>query len=593
MVKKLLYIFAAALVAMTACTKPEPEDPGDKPDDPGKEEPTITDFKLLSDAVVNVGAESVISVLKFTAPEAWTASVSYPEGSDTDYVVLTPASGEAGEDIEVKVTIQSLPKDQDGRYFNVGVKSGSKGADVVFYQGNVFIPSTTRIEMGKDGGKAEFSVISNVDYNVTTYDSFDWAPATFDKATGKGSFNVASAGYDSRSAYVKFTIPAIQDPVLDDEGNDTGETADRVVKVYVTQEGKLQVAWDQQFFWSMFPNGTRESVALAGDYIIINCSLTDQGTGGALVFNKADGTYVTTVNAPSLTGVTNDDAGNIVISMGGNYPIDQSTWELIPDQQVPLYLFFIKKDDVAGILNGGDISKLQPAIVYSDAFYGYGLDNLRVTGDVFGDAVITMCSSGAYSVQIVDWDIKGGKYTDDGKGYTKYVDAPNFLPEDYSMGIWSSYDIVAKHLGNNSDSGLYYMGYDNNYNLQYLSSPSASWQEVLVSGATWEEGFTTFSTVEWNGHKYLGFIGVPYFAWADWDWDGTVDGYLPGHVWLVNIDNPEAPKVESKYEYYCDQSNWQYGDNADIKLTVEGDNLVAYIVDAASSQYMKIVYPKL
>ena len=63
----------------------------------------------------------------------------------------------------------------------------------------------------------------------------------------------------------------------------------------------------------------------------------------------------------------------------------------------------------------------------------------------------------------------------------------------------------------------------------------------------------------------------------------------------MNIDDPENPVVESKYEYYCDyeaEGNWQYGDCADVTLVVEGNDLAAYVVDASSSQYMKVVYPK-
>lgn len=582
--KKYYYLLAAALIALASCQK-TPEGGGETTD------PVKVEFALKSDAVVNLGAESAISTVKFTAPADWTATVNYP-GEEKDYVVITPASGKAGEN-EVKVTVQSLPKEEYGRYFTVAVKVGNEGADVTFYQGNVFIVSNSNLEVGLEGGKVDFSVVTNLEYDVTTYESFDWAPATYDKTTGKGSFNVAAAMYDERSAYVKFTIPAIQDV------DENGEAKDHVERVYVHQGGRLQVAWTQQFFWGMFPGGTRESIAEVGDYIIINCGLTENETGGAYIFNKSDGQQVKYLaGLPSFTGVTNDDAGNVVISYGGDYPQNEQ-YELIVEDQTPLAIYVIPKDNVSAILAAEtpDLSSIKPIITYSNGFYGYGLDNIRVTGDATKDAVITMSNSGGYSVQIADWDIKNGVFTDsEGKGYTKYVDAPQYLPleaDNWEMGIWTSHDIVAKHIGNSSQSGLFYMGYDNNYNLHYLESPTAEWQEVLVSGATWEEGFTCFSTVEWNGHKYLGFIGVPYFAWADWDYDGEIDGHMPGHVWLVNIDDPKAPVVVSKYEYYCDESNWQYGDNADMKLIVEGNDLAAYVVDAASSQYFKIIYPKL
>lgn len=571
--KKYYYLLAAALIALASCQK-TPEGGGETPD------PAKVEFALQSDAVVNLGAESAISTVKFTAPADWTATVNYP-GEEKDYVVITPASGKAGEN-EVKVTVQSLPKEEYGRYFTVAVKVGNEGADVTFYQGNVFIVSNSNLEVGLEGGKVDFSVVTNLEYDVTTYESFDWAPATFDKTTGKGSFNVAAAKYDERSAYVKFTIPAIQDV------DENGEAKDHVERVYVHQGGRLQVAWTQQFFWGMFPSGARESIAELGDYIVINCELTDSQTGGAMVFNKSDGTYVATIpGLPSLNGVTNDDAGNIVLSAGGNYPIDETTWSLIEDQQVPLTVFTLTNQQALAVLAGGDIPALSPIITWYNTCYGYGVDNIRVTGDITGKAVIDVVSA-AYQEEeptssVVSWQVTGGKPAAEPVIRT--------VPSD--MSIWTPTQLVAKHLTNEVEGPLYYMGYDDNYNLWYADNMTADWQDVFYSGYTWENGFSTFSMVEWNGHKYLGFIGVPYFAWADWEPDGVVDDHMPGHVWLMNIDDPKAPVLVSKYQYYCDESNWQYGDNADMKLIVEGNDLAAYVVDAASSQYFKIIYPKL
>lgn len=571
--KKYYYLLAAALIALASCEK-TPEGGGETPD------PVKVEFALQSDAVVNLGAESAISTVKFTAPADWTATVNYP-GEEKDYVVITPASGKAGEN-EVKVTVQSLPKEEYGRYFTVAVKVGNEGADVTFYQGNVFIVSNSNLEVGLEGGKVDFSVVTNLEYDVTTYESFDWAPATFDKTTGKGSFNVAAAMYDERSAYVKFTIPAIQDV------DENGEAKDHVERVYVHQGGRLQVAWTQQFFWGMFPAGSRESIAELGDYIVINCEQTESSTGGAYVFNKSDGANVGVISGlPSLNGITNDDAGNIVLSAGGNYPIDETTWSLIEDQQVPLTVFTLTNQQALAVLAGGDIPALSPIITWYNTCYGYGVDNIRVTGDITGKAVIDVVSA-AYQEEeptsrVVSWQVTGGKPAAEPVIRT--------VPSD--MSIWTPTQLVAKHLTNEVEGPLYYMGYDDNYNLWYADNMTADWQDVFYSGYTWENGFSTFSMVEWNGHKYLGFIGVPYFAWADWEYDGVIDGYMPGHVWLMNIDDPKAPVLVSKYEYYCDESNWQYGDNADMKLIVEGNDLAAYVVDAASSQYFKIIYPKL
>jgi hypothetical protein len=574
--KKFLMLFASVAFALVAC-EPEtvPEDNGGG-DDSGKTNPPVeekVDFKISSDLVVNLGAESAIYTLKFTAPEAWTVSVDYP-GAEKGFVVLSKESGDKGEN-EVKVTVQSLPEEEMGRYFFVNLKCGSNAGKITVYQGQVFIVSDDWFEVGKSGGKAEFTIVSNLEYEVTLYDdAFPWANPKFDKATGKGSFEAAASDvYDARTAYMKFVVPSLND---------------FVVRIYFSQEGNLQIGWVQQFFWGMFPLGTRESIAELGDYFIINCGITEVETGGAYVFKKSDGSCLGVIpGLPSLTGVTNDDAGNIILSAGGNYPIDETTWSLIPEQQVPLTVFALSKEQALSVLGGGEIPKLSPIIAWYNTCYGYGVDNIRVTGDIFGKAVVDVVSA-AYQEEepqsrVAAWQITGGKAAAEPVIRT--------VPSD--MSIWTPTQLVAKHLTNEVEGPLYYMGYDANYQLWIADNMSADWQSVLDSGCTWEEGFSTFSTIEWNGHKYLSFVGVPYFAWADWDYDGTVDDHLPGHLWLVNIDNPKEPVVVSKYEYWCNQENWQYGDSADVKLVIEGNDLVAYMVDAASSQYMKVIYPKL
>lgn len=577
--KKLFLIFAAAAFALVACEK-EPADNGGDNGKTNPPEPEKTEFKISSDLVVNLGKDSAMETIKFTAPAAWTAEVEYA-GEAKDYVVLSKTSGEAGEN-EVKVTVQSLPEEEFGRYFFINVKCGNDAGKLTFYQGSVFVVSDDWFEFGLDGGKAEFTVVSNMEYEVTTYaDAFPWAGATFDKASGKGSFTIGkSDSYDARTAYMKFVIS--KDLI--------GTEEDYVVRVYANQEGNLKVAWVQQFFWGMFPNGGRESIAELGDYIVINCAKTESETGGAYVFKKSDGTNVGMIEGlPSLNGVTNDDAGNIVLSAGGNYPIDESTWSLIADQQIPLTVFAITNDQALAVLGGASIPTLSPIITWYNTCYGYGVDNIRITGDIKGKAVIDVVSAayqeenGEPQSRVVSWQVTGGKPAAE----------PVIRTVPANMAIWTPTQLVAKHLTNEVEGPLYYMGYDKNYQLWYADNMTAEWQSVLDSGYTWENGFSTFSTIEWNGHKYLSFVGVPYFAWADWDYDGTVDDHMPGHLWLLNIDDPKNPVVVSKHEYWCDETNWQYGDNADVKLLIEDGDLVCYMVDAASSQYMKVVYPKL
>lgn len=584
--KKYLLFFAAAIFALAACEKTNEEE-NKNTNENGQEPQETVVFTLTSDSVVNLGSESEISTVKFTAPAAWTIKIVYPTEVN-EYVVLSQTSGEAGEN-EVKVTVQSLPEGEVGRYFSAVITCGSAQKEVVFYQGSVFIIDYTWFEFDTAGGNAEFNVISNLDYTVTTYDVFDWAPVTYDKETGAGVIAVAASNaYDSRTAYVKFTVPDIQVAVYDYDDNgdpyDTGETTDYVVRVYVYQEGNVKVAWTQDFFWTMFSTGGRHSIALVGDYFIVNTEVdASYSTGGVMVFKKSDGSYVKNIAFDeSFTGVTTDDAGNVILTSGGDYPIDENTWALIAEDQTPLKVYVIKAADAKSMIDSGTAPTIEPIITWYNTCYGYGVSNVRVTGDVTGTAVIDVVSA-AYQEsdptnRVVAWQVTGGKAAAEPVIRT--------VPADDS--IWTPNDLVAKHITTDVNGPLYYMGYDGNYQLWYAASMTADWQAVLDSGSSWIEGYQCLDILEWNGHKYLGLIGETYFAWYGW-------GSLPSYLWIINIDDPTAPVAVAKTA--CDISGndgtWQYGATADLEMVVEGNDLAVYCVDAGISTYHKVVYPAL
>lgn len=586
--KKLLMFFAAAAFALIACNPVEqPENNGNEGGDNNTNQTTLT-FGINTDMIVNLGVESAMSTISFTAPAAWTASVEYAEGDEGGYVVLSKESGEAGEKQEVKVTVQALPEEFYGRYFYVNLKCGNDSGKITVFQGSVFIPSDTWFDFGTNGGDAKFSIFTNVEYSVKVYDdAFPWAGPAFDNATNSGTFKVAaSKEYDARTAYMKFTVPAIQLPVYDDEGELVeGETQDYVVRVYAHQDGNVKVAWQQDFFWTMFSNGGRHSIALLDDYFIVNTQLdAEYGTGGLLVFKKADGSYVTSIDAGmSFTGITTDDAGNIILTAGGDYPIDETTWGLIVEEQIPLTVFVINKADALAILGGAAVPKLEPVIYYPNEFYGYGLGNVRVTGDITGTAVLDMVSAAYQETEptnrVVSWQFTGGKTTN-------APTANRTVPAD--MSIWTPDDLVAKHITTDVNGPLYYMGYDGNYQLWYAANMEAGWQDVLDTGSSWIEGYQSLDIIEWNGHKYLGLVAETYFAWYGW-------GSLPSYVWIINIDDPTAPVAIAKTP--CDisgnEGTWQYGATADLEMAVEGNDLAVYCVDSGVSTYHKIVYPKL
>ena len=415
----------------------------------------------------------------------------------------------------------------------------------------------------KEGMTYTFTAVTNMDFTADAPDA-DWIQVT--KEGNVVNVTIAENTGAARTDYIYMGCSK--------EGVDY---SDKGAMIKVAQKGQAQAdeEWHQDFFWGIFPQGTRVSEAIAGDYMVIFSP--NAVTPGFHLINRADGTEKS-VLAPSvenISGITNDDEGNVIITVGGNFPMTED-WALDVDKQIPLQVYVMTAEDfLAG--NYGD-----PILTYPDGFYGYGLDNARVSGNALGDGLLTMTSGaaggGTYSVA---WEIRGGKTTD---APTAYAVSPTDGGD-----CWNSIEHVTIGVGTSVSEGFYFAGYVGDYNLHYSPSlgDSASWSMVFATGYTWEGAINAGAPFTYDGHKYLALIGMNYFAIADWDYDGTVDGYSPCKLWVFNIDDPSAPVLAINQEYWPTEGNWQYGTNTDIKVVAEDGVPCAYVVDAAASTYRK------
>lgn len=538
-----------------------------------KETPAADVLELLStpETVITKDGTDTPLTVTFKATKAWTASV------DADFATITPKSGDPADECKVKINV-AANETTANRSFTVTLKSeGVTPVTVTFNQESQFHMNIDPVEFSvtKDGGEFTVNVDANVEFSVTDYSdgSFPWQHAV----PANGSYKVtidANTGYDPRTSYVKFKTSEIQVEDVDDDGNPI--MVDLTIRVYFYQEGNLACAWKTDFTWDQYST-IGYSTALFGDYMLVNTS------AGIQAFNKADGKYVSTIPFPEgvvFTGITNDDAGNLVVSTGGSYPLAEG------DPYEPLVVAYLEK---GAELN---VSNFELLIAYMNGFYGYGLDNIRVTGDVTKDACVTMISAAGWEggSSLVSWEVKDGVVASDGElnPYTDYVGLP------WTAAMWTSRHCVAKHLGTTVDSGVFCIGYDGNYNLHYNATMSgANWQEVFETGSSWAEGYNAIDYIEWNGHKYAGFIGMTYFGKTDWDTGTEEWDYLPSYLFLVNIDDPTAPVLVSKQECYMTEGLFVYGSTTDINLEIEGEDLVAYVLDSGISCMLKVKYPKL
>lgn len=568
MKKTLILLGVAALAVFASCKKEAPQD-------------YLTLVSAPTEVIPVDGTEEPLTIT-FKASKAWTASVN---AEVTEFVTLTPTSGAADDNAKVKLTVA---KNEVNEERTIVVTLKSEGVEPLKVTLTQAAPAYFTVnpegpfEVTKEGGEFTITISTNCEFTVTDYhnSSFPWQTAVISEDKKAATVTIAAnTGYDPRQSYVKFTVPAIQDPVVDEEGLPTGETIDHTVRVYFNQAGSLALVWRQDFTWTPYYSETPYSTALSGEYILINTS------AGIQVFKQADGTFVQTISTDpyKLTGITNDDAGNVVASMGGNFPLKED-YTLDVDAQVPLTVVYLP----AGSLNIADAETLISS--YKDEFWGYGLDNIRVTGDVTGNACITMFSGAGSEGHLVFWDVIGGNCNN---AYTDYVTyGGEAWGEGLPSGIWSSRHCVGKSLGSAAGTGVFAIGYDGSYNLFYNAGTSMiNWQKVLETGGQGNEGFNSIDYIEWNGHKYASTVMMTYFGKVDWAGDGNYS-YCPSYLCLVNIDDPSNPVVVSRQEFYMTEGNFVYGSTTDVNLVVEGDDLAAYILDSGISCMYKVKYPK-
>ena len=564
MMKKFFYVAAVALVALVACKKEDPKQP-----DPDS-------VKLTTESVVNVEAESSIVTIKFTTNAAWKAEAD-------EFIVLNKKSGEAG-DAEIKATVANLPAEELGRVGGVQITAGTAHVGVLLYQGKVFILSDD-VNLGIAGGTAQFSVITNLEYTMKKYDgaeeSFPWAPVTFDKATGAGSMAVAkNEGYDARYAYVKFTVPAIQVPVIDEEtGEPTEETQDAVYRFYVYQEGNASLAWMNSLPAEFDVTNTDEpvhdatvSIAKFNGMILVSDAVKVRAYNPA---TGADADFAFPADLP-VQSITNDDAGNLLLAT------------LIPYLGVGS-VYAIKASDT----QMANPVRLIPWV--NEAWSGSrGADKVAAKGDVFGNGVVTMMYGGVGSYDglsyCLAWEIKDGAadvfdYNEWNKSTHRINNDAWFTTPELGDDLWLSNRAVFAPAGPAVSDGFFYSGYDGLYNLYYYNG--AEWTAVAEELGNWAYAPNGMASTTWNGKKILAVSNMAYFP----EWG------MPSMLYIFDVTTPTAPVLLATTEYYNPAEEYVTGaqdsSTTDVLLEVEGNDLFATVVDSAWGVLMKVKYPKL
>ena len=508
---------------------------------------------ILSETEKSIGYEAGEYTISVQTNVALTAA------SDAEWLTVAASKALAEEGIPVTYV---LNPGREARTAHVTVSGGDLEQVFTFTQ-DAFAPSFSvtdekgvgawgTLSAPKEGLEYSFTVTTNMDYVASAPDA-SWIHLVQDGATVKVTIDANDAAARVDYIYMGCTKEGV-------------DYSDYGAMIKVSQKGQAQadLLWKQDFYWGIYPQSTRVSLAVAGDYFVLYSP--NAITPGFHVMSRADGTEVTVADSPlaNVTGVTNDDAGNVILTTGGNYPLEAGV------EQIPLKVYVMTQDEFLSGTVG------EPILTYYDGFYGYGLDNARVTGNAKGDAVLVMTSGcGGGGSYVVAWDIKDGAATND----------PTIYASCASIGgdLWDSYHGVSLGAGTSSAGGFYFAGYLGDYNLHYTAQggDATSWSVVFTTGYSWEGAINAGDVFTCDGHKYLAVLGMNYFAYSDW-------GLNPCNLWVFNVDDPAAPVLMINQEYWANGENWQYGDNTDIQVVMEEGVPMAYLLDAAASTYRKL-----
>lgn len=525
----------------------------------GTETAKVTFTQLQKNAITTEGYYEV----DYKAQDlelAISSNAEYTITPDVDWITVSQTKGMVDYTAVLSIAENRVQEEREG---TVKITADGVEQEVTILQGAfepVLYMEYDRTSFLQQGESITFTVIANVEYELEDPE-YDWCTLTKDGDTYTATAT-ANNSYNIRYAY--FT--AVTDEFTVWEDYDWDGEPDTEVPGYATMSIEQESL--QSFDWfndlpsqlvdavDVSVEKNEYSMALSGNNLFV-------ATGVSVnVINAQNGSYVKAIDlGTTVKTLASDNAGNVVVETGGGSG----------------EVFEIRAYTAENFLAAGEYTTVYSGI---NEITGYGLTNVTVTGNVFeGEAVVNLVSAYGAADSITSMfptctyalQLNNGVVTD----------SVSFLVPA-GTEIWRSNDIVVKFLTGNINGGVFYMGYGADYDLHYNAGIDYDgWQSVLSSGSEWAEGYNAMDMIEWQGHKYLAFIGQGFFpSWG-----------MPSYLWIVNVDDPTNPEVLSQCAYYgpgCDLT-YIYS-NTEVVLDVVGEDLVAYVIDGEQGSIARAFY---
>lgn len=378
------------------------------------------------------------------------------------------------------------------------------------------------------GGTEEFTVTSNVEYDVTVEEN-DWLTIS---AGENGKYSVSALenkGFEARD--VKITVTP-KDETL----------AEFVTVIRASQEGLAKDLWHKSVTsYDGFSAGSGLKLAKFGEYLLV------LNGDKIFVMNAATGEFVLKYDLPqAMQSLCVDEGGNVILAN------DAATEETVT----------IYKADLATM-------SLEKLIEYpASNYYCVDAGNVRVKGDITKDAVITVSVSDGAGGALSYWEVKDGVIGD-----WQWVNIPY-------AGSSVQYE-VSVPAGTSVSDGFFFIGYNPDYNLKYLANPakggSNEWVTSYVTGSSWMENYNCLSTASYNGRKYLAYVMGCHFNYDNTD------------VVLLDVTDPANATLVYQFDcqmYVTRNDDWSNADwtgagaYSDVVLSAEEDGVAIWYADS-------------
>lgn len=433
-----------------------------------------------------------------------------------------------------ELTVTIAPKDEEFAEAAVAIKMSQKGA-------GAFLEISDEDKTDKWFSPAASTFGLTVNTNIEVEVTYGWDAEgvepwiSFTEEAGVYTFAVAeNPGWDLRSAYVNITPK--------DEAY-----ADLAVAVAVFQNGHAVKMWTKHVVDIDGYDPTQNvRLAMYGEYLLVANTTKVYG------LDPLTGEVALTIDMPEgvlAHNVLVDDAGNFLIAADAVGAGDLILYYVAdPFNPVPEQVFSY---------NAGN-------------YYSNNTGNVRIKGNVKGNAVITAVASDGAGGAALAWEVIDGVCGD-----FKWTNVP------YTN--WDIKSLCFAPLGSAMTDGFFYIGYGSdcslNYTNEFVPAGGTTWAVTYATGKTWEDNFNCISTAEWNGNKYAAILHSCHF------------NYFDAAAVLLDVNTPSAAKHVYTYsgtgDVDRDESwanlNWTAGGTySDVLLVPTEDALLMVYVD---SQY--------